>query len=502
MTLLKGMVHQVSSSAPGTGDVSLPSTAATGGRTTFLAAFGTGNPCYYYLENDSGSEWGEGTITGSSTATLTRDTVIGNSDGTTSKINFTGVVNAWSGIPAERALYLDATKTLSGQGGKLLAINSVGDAIEPVDAPTNALDWKASVRVATTASGTLASDFENGDSIDGVTLATGDRILIKSQSSASENGIYVVAASGAPSRAVDFDEGAEVTSGAATFVEEGTANGGIVFILTTTGTITVGTTDLVFSKLSTGGSAAALNLCFNPSQRVNQKSVSGTVTLSSGEWGHDGLKAGSSGATYTFASSGGVTVITISAGSLIETIYGVDLESADYIHAYEGTVSADIDGGGAGISGQTVSATAGTDIEIEYGTGTLSRRGFYRGTIAPAWELPDLEVEKNRCRTRYRRIRLKNFSGYSGSSGAVTLKADIVPPMTAAPTITRLMTSFSAASFDINVGGSWVSNASISDGLQAFDDQVYGNISGFSGLTVGANAYGNSGSDFVELSTR
>lgn len=65
---------------------------------------------------------------------------------------------------------------------------------------------KASVRVATTSAGTLATSFEAGDSVDGVTLAAGDRILIKDQSTAAENGIYIVGTSGEPTRAPDFDK--------------------------------------------------------------------------------------------------------------------------------------------------------------------------------------------------------------------------------------------------------------------------------------------------------
>src|SRR5436190_10072507 len=72
-----------------------------------------------------------------------------------------------------------------------------------VDGAVNGLDWKSSVRAATTATGTLATAFANGQVIDGVTLATGDRILIKNQSTGSENGIYTVNASGAPTRATD-----------------------------------------------------------------------------------------------------------------------------------------------------------------------------------------------------------------------------------------------------------------------------------------------------------
>lgn len=113
-------------------------------------------------------------------------------------------------------------------------------------------DIKPSVRAATTAAGTLASSFENGDAIDGVTLATGDRILIKDQSSGSENGIYTVNASGAPTRAVDADANSEVTAGATVWVNEGTVNGDTQWTLSTNDAIVLGTTALVF--MQSGGS--------------------------------------------------------------------------------------------------------------------------------------------------------------------------------------------------------------------------------------------------------
>ena len=69
-----------------------------------------------------------------------------------------------------------------------------------VDAARQGLDVKQSVRAATTAAINLASDLNNGDVLDGVTLVTGDRILVKNQVSDSENGIYVATASGAASR--------------------------------------------------------------------------------------------------------------------------------------------------------------------------------------------------------------------------------------------------------------------------------------------------------------
>lgn len=122
---------------------------------------------------------------------------------------------------------------------------------------SSALDWKESVRVATTAAGTLSLDFENGDTVDGVTLATGDRILIKDQASGAENGIYTVNASGAPTRATDANTSAEVTSAMAVSVEEGTTNADTIFILTTNNPITLDTTALTFTEFSGGGGASA-----------------------------------------------------------------------------------------------------------------------------------------------------------------------------------------------------------------------------------------------------
>lgn len=92
--------------------------------------------------------------------------------------------------------------------------------------------WKDPVRVATTANGTLATAFENGDTVDGVVLATGDRILLKNQTAGAENGIYVVAASGAPTRAVDADSAGDLGPGTAVYVTEGTTNGDKSFAIT------------------------------------------------------------------------------------------------------------------------------------------------------------------------------------------------------------------------------------------------------------------------------
>lgn len=124
--------------------------------------------------------------------------------------------------------------------------------LQQLQAMVRGLDWKASVRAASTVNLTLSAT----QTVDGVVLVAGDRVLVKDQTTGSANGIYVVAA-GAWTRDTDADASAEVTSGMATTVTEGTANGDKTFVLTTNDPITLGTTALVFSQLG-GGSAAYL----------------------------------------------------------------------------------------------------------------------------------------------------------------------------------------------------------------------------------------------------
>ena len=147
-----------------------------------------------------------------------------------------------------------------------------------VDSARSGLDVKQSVRVATTEAITLSSGLENGDTIDGVTLATGNRVLVKNQDTASENGIYVVASSGAPSRADDANTSAEVTAGMFTFVEEGTLNADTGWVLTTNDTITLGTTGLTFAQFSGAGSITAGDGLTKSGSTINVVGTSNRIT--------------------------------------------------------------------------------------------------------------------------------------------------------------------------------------------------------------------------------
>tara|TARA_B100000131_G_scaffold322268_1_gene375626 strand:- start:756 stop:2375 length:1620 start_codon:yes stop_codon:yes gene_type:complete len=126
---------------------------------------------------------------------------------------------------------------------------------EYVDAVKVGLDFKDSVRVASTANVNLSAP---GASIDGVSLSSGDRVLLKDQSTATQNGIYSWnGASSTMTRTTDADSSTEVNSGLFVFVEEGTANADNGYVLTTDGSITLGGTNLAFTQFSGAGQITA-----------------------------------------------------------------------------------------------------------------------------------------------------------------------------------------------------------------------------------------------------
>lgn len=147
-------------------------------------------------------------------------------------------------------------------------ITGLADPVNPQDAATkayvdasrNGLDVKQSVRAATTGTITLS----NTQTIDGVALAAGDRVLVKDQSTGSQNGIYVVVSGGSWTRALDANNSSdagngsnEVNPGMFCFVEEGTANADSGWVLTNDGTVTLGTTALTFAQFSGAGQLVA-----------------------------------------------------------------------------------------------------------------------------------------------------------------------------------------------------------------------------------------------------
>jgi len=191
-----------------------------------------------------------------------------------------------------------------------------------VDASQQGLDVKESVKAATTGNITLSGT----QTVDGVALSVGDRVLVKDQSTGSQNGIYVVA-SGSWSRAADADANSEVTAGLFTFVEEGTANADAGFSLTTNGAITVGTTALTFTQFSGAGSVSAGDGLTKSGNTLSADLKSnGGVVIESGELAVD---LGASSITGTLAvSDGGTGATSVSAAQqALDLEPGVDVQA-------------------------------------------------------------------------------------------------------------------------------------------------------------------------------
>jgi hypothetical protein len=127
-----------------------------------------------------------------------------------------------------------------------------------VDASTSGLNVHASVKAATTSNINLNNQVEAGDVLDGVTLAHNDRILVKNQNDARDNGVYTVEPSGAPVRAADYNTAGEVDAGDFIFVESGTANSKTGWIQTNAIT-TLGTDAIAFTQFSGAGTYSANN---------------------------------------------------------------------------------------------------------------------------------------------------------------------------------------------------------------------------------------------------
>lgn len=175
-----------------------------------------------------------------------------------------------------------------------------------VDGVSQGLDFKQSVRVATTANITLSGT----QTIDGIAVVAGDRVLVKNQTTGAQNGIYVVAVGGW-TRSTDADVSNEVTTGMHTFVEQGTVNSSSGWVLNTPMPITLGTTALVFSQFSGSGTYSAGNGLTLSGSQFNVVSGNTGIVSSSGS-----IALTLADSTLTIA-AGGLKLSALASGSLL-----------------------------------------------------------------------------------------------------------------------------------------------------------------------------------------
>ena len=118
-----------------------------------------------------------------------------------------------------------------------------------VDQAVAGLRTRIIAEAATTGNIDLTADLQNGDTLDGVTLVTGDRVLVKDQTDATANGLYIVVASGTASRDPEHDTIAEL-SGQMIVVNQGTSNDNKIFLCTTDSSATIGVSNITYSQIT------------------------------------------------------------------------------------------------------------------------------------------------------------------------------------------------------------------------------------------------------------
>ena len=177
-----------------------------------------------------------------------------------------------------------ASSNVAVTGGSITGIGSPSSnsdvAIKSyVDEAVAGLRTRIIAECASTANVNISNGLEAGDSIDGVTLVAGDRVLLKDQSTATENGLYLAVSSGAASRDPEHDTIAEL-SGGLIVINQGTANDNKIFLCTTDSTGSIGSTSITYTQVtpSNTGTVTSIGL----TQSGSEFTISGTPVTSSG----------------------------------------------------------------------------------------------------------------------------------------------------------------------------------------------------------------------------
>ena len=178
-----------------------------------------------------------------------------------------------------------AANSVAITGGTITGIGTPSGASEVtiksyVDELVEGLKTRIITRAATTANIDLTADLQNGDTLDGITLATGNKVLVKDQTDAKTNGIYKVVASGTASRDPDYDTVAEL-AGQLIIVQEGSTNADRIYLCTTDNSGSIGSVNITFSRVTPSYTGTVTSVAVADSGS-SEFTVSGTPITTSG----------------------------------------------------------------------------------------------------------------------------------------------------------------------------------------------------------------------------
>ena len=178
-----------------------------------------------------------------------------------------------------------ASDSVSISGGSITGLgnpsnNSDAATKSYVDDAVAGLRTRIIAECATTANVNLTNGLEAGDSIDGVTLVAGDRVLVKDQSDATENGLYLAVSSGAASRDPEHDTIAEL-SGGMVVVNQGTANDNKIFLCTTDSSASIGSSNITYSQITPANVGTVTSIATGTGIDGGTITSSGTISIDS-----------------------------------------------------------------------------------------------------------------------------------------------------------------------------------------------------------------------------
>lgn len=381
----------------------------------------------------------------------------------------------WNAVLGDVQAELTDSLSRSGKGTMTSALNMGGFAISNVNGPTTranlglAAAQTARIMARITAG---AGDWE---------AATLSQVLDLIGGAAQGDILYRGAAGWARLPAGTSGQFLKTQGAGANPVYDSIPGGGDMLAANNLSDLANKTTALGILLAGSSPVAGFRNKIINPKLAINQRAVSGTVTLASGAYGHDRFKAGAGGCTYNFSTSNGITTLTISAGTIQQIIEGANLESGTYYLSWAGTAQGRISLSGTyGASPVSSVVAGGSNLAVEWGVGTLSTPQLERDFVT-VFASRDIQLEMLLCQ-RYCRVLGAGAFGRWVNASTVDVGWQFVLPMRAVPTAAivgaptiaemglagRTVTGIAAGTWTVNGG--------------------YANFNGSSGATAGALA--------------